>query len=101
MANKGQFKKGDKRAGRKAGSKNVRTSQWDNLVASLEGAQAENFNRFMEAMWGGAKADQTTAANLYLKLLEFHKPKLQRTAVTGANDDELVIKFVQGAKPDP
>lgn len=92
--------KGTPGPGRPEGSKNERTKQWDMLVETLEGSQAENFRTFMASLWQGTKEDQITASNLYLKLLEFHKPKLQRTAMTGPDGDEMVIKFIQGAKPN-
>lgn len=93
MANKGQFKKGDPRAGRKTGAKNVRTSQWEALVETLEGSQAKSFEAFMATMWSGTKSDKLAAAKLYLQLLEFHKPKLQRTSLTGSDGDAIEIEF--------
>ena len=85
------FEKGN--AGRPEGSRNKRTAQWDALVESLEGEQAENFARFMRTLWNGSKADQLAASSLYLKLLEFHKPKLNRTALTGGDGDAIIVEF--------
>lgn len=79
--------------GREPGSRNKRTAQWDALVSSLEGEQAENFSRFMQTLWNGTKQDQLAAAELYLKLLEFHKPKLARTALTGGDGDAIQVEF--------
>lgn len=90
------FEKGNSHGkGRPEGSRNHRTAQWDALVESLEGEQAENFSRFMRTLWNGTKYDQVTAANLYLKLLEFHKPKLNRTAMDAPPGSEVTytLKF--------
>lgn len=67
--------------GRKPGSRNVKSEQWEALVSSLENEQSENFTLFMRSLWNGTKADKALACDLYLKLLEFHKPKLARTDV--------------------
>ena len=90
------FEKGRKRTGGRAkGVVNKRTSQWEALVAHLEGSQTQAFTNYMNSLWLGTKADRATAANLYVKLLEFHKPKLARTEVKADVDKEVnyVIKF--------
>lgn len=100
MPGKGKpFKKGDPRAGRKPGSTNIMTRRFDALMDDLEGQHAEEFNKTMGQLWNGTPADRLVASNLYLKILEFKRGKINRTQITGEDGNELLIKFVQGAKP--
>lgn len=93
MGKRAGIGKGTPGPGRPKGSKNEKTEQWDALVESLQGDQAENFKAFMEQLWNGTKEDHMKAANLYLQLLEFHKPKLNRTALTGPEGEAIEIEF--------
>lgn len=90
------FEPGNKHSkGRQEGSRNKRTAQWDALVESLEGEQAEQFKKFMGGLWQGTSEDKMDAANLYLKLLEFHKPKLARSEMDAPPGAEITytLKF--------
>lgn len=83
------FKKGN--PGKPKGAKSVKTTQWEALVETLEGDQAENFRKFMGSLWNGTKEDKTSAANLYLRILEFHKPKIQRSVIEGGGENKEIV----------
>ena len=73
--------------GRKPGSLNQRTETWKDfrdfcLVAGL--------TRFTEAM---NRLDDNTYTDRFLKLLEFHKPKLQRSEVSVSTKPTILLSF--------
>ena len=73
----GQFAKGN--PGRTKGTKNVRTLQWEELGKEITEANAGRFNELLGRLWNSSDtADQLRAAELFLKVVEFFKPKLQR-----------------------
>ena len=80
MANKGQFKPGDPRAGRRVGCANKATATARNAISSfIEGKAAE-----VETLWTQvAEKDPAKALELYAKLAEFILPKLSRSTVDG------------------
>lgn len=76
----GQFAKGN--PGRVKGSKNVRTLQWEELGKEVAEVNAGRFSELLARLWDSPDpADQIRAAELFLKLAEFFKPKLQRIQV--------------------
>ncbi len=75
----GQFVKGN--PGRTKGTKNVRTLQWEELGREITETNAARFNEVLGRLWDGDLADQVRAAELFLKMVEFFKPKLQRITV--------------------
>jgi hypothetical protein len=80
--------------GRPTGSKNEKTKQWENLADSITNEQAEKFNDYMNTLWNGNNQQKMIAADLYLKMLEYFKPKQARTEIKqeGVKQIEVVIK---------
>jgi len=73
----GQFAMGN--PGRPKGTKNTRTLQWEELGKEITEANAGRFNELLGRLWDSADlSDQLRAAELFLKVAEFFKPKLQR-----------------------
>ena len=73
----GQFAKGN--PGRTKGTKNTRTLQWEELGNEITEVNAGRFNELLGRLWDSpVVSDQLRAAELFLKVLEFFKPKLQR-----------------------
>ena len=73
----GQFATGN--PGRAKGSKNVRTLQWEELGKEITEANAARFNALLGRLWDSPDlSEQIRAAELFLKITEFFKPKLLR-----------------------
>lgn len=80
------FDKGNKPLShRQKGSKNKRTIQWE---AFSEYCLDGGLEKFQEEL---NKLDGRDFVNAFISLLEFHKPKLARTQITGADDKKLEI----------
>jgi hypothetical protein len=98
MANKGQFKPGDARAGRRHGSTNKATSAARTAISSfIEGKATE-----VETLWSRvAEKDHAKALELYAKLAEFILPKLARTELSGDTpaSGQTVIHRVEFVSP--
>lgn len=84
-----RFKPGN--PGRPPGIKNARTLQWEALGEAITGQHCERFNEFMNSLWNGDFDDQMAAADLYLKTLEYFKPKQARQIVTGESENPVQI----------
>ena len=79
--------------GRPVGSKNKRTEQWEQLGESITGQQAEQFNDFLNKLWGSRNdEDKMIASELYLKTLEYFKPKQARNTIVG--DAEAPVQII-------
>ena len=79
-------------SGRPVGSKNKRTEQWEALCESITGQQAEQFNDFLNKLWGSRNdEDKMIASELYLKTLEYFKPKQARNTIVGDADAPVQI----------
>ena len=61
--------------GRTDGSKNVKTLMWNELKEYLIGEGSERYLKFM------SKLNDKDFANRYEKMLEYFKPKQQRTEI--------------------
>jgi len=78
--------------GRPVGSKNKRTEQWEALGESITGQQAEKFNDFLDKLWNSRNdEDKMIASELYLKTLEYFKPKQARQTIVGEGDSPVQI----------
>lgn len=78
--------------GRPIGTKNKRTIQWETLGESITGQQAEQFNNFLNKLWNSKDdADKLIASELYLKTLEYFKPKQARNTIVGDEDSPVQI----------
>ncbi len=80
----GQFPKGasGNPVGRRPGTKNTKTLQWEELGKEITDANAARFNALLGRLWDSRDInEQVRAAELFLKLAEFFKPKLQRITI--------------------
>jgi hypothetical protein len=62
--------------GRPKGTKNKKTEQWEVLGASIMNEHTEKFNNEMSKLQGEKFMD------MYIKVLEYFKPKQNRTDIT-------------------
>lgn len=89
----GQFAKGN--PGRPKGTKNTRTVQWEELGRNIMDANAQRFNELLDSLWDSPElADRIRAAELFLKLAEYFKPKLQRTQPSKEGRTPLVPPLI-------
>jgi len=96
------FKKGQSGniKGKPKGAKGVKTKQWEAIGEAISGEHAEKFNEYMNKLWGGTMKDQASAAELYLKTVEYFKPKQARVESVISGDLSVSsIKF-EDAKKD-
>ena len=78
--------------GRPQGAKSERTLQWEQLGESITGQQAEQFNDFLNKLWASRNdEDKMIASELYLKTLEYFKPKQARNTIVGDADAPVQI----------
>ena len=93
------FKKGHKKTGgKKQGSKNVKTKQWEELGLMHEECGAATAQKILKAYGDKAIKDDGTInpefadkyMDHYKNLLEYFKPKQARVETIG--DSEIVIK---------
>lgn len=91
--NTGQFAKGN--PGRTKGTKNARTLQWEELGREITETNAARFNEVLGRLWDGDLAEQVRAAELFLKMVEFFKPKLQRITLPVGQPQVLPPLLVQ------
>lgn len=83
-------------------SKELRTSQWELLSMSLTNGQAQNFMSFMEELWKDkgkekkqARIDKELAADLFLRTIEYFKPKYSRVDTKIQSGDTVhEIRFI-------
>ena len=73
--------------GRPKGVPNKKTQEWESLGAEIIGKGADRFKKVI-----GAMEDEDFVKN-YLMILEYFKPKQQRTETTGKQD--LTINWVE------
>ena len=87
--NTGKFTKGN--PGRPKGSRNERTLQWEELGKEITEGNAARFNDLLGRLWDSSDlTDQMRAAELFLKVVEFFKPKLQRVQVPSDGGPKLI-----------
>lgn len=78
--------------GRPQGARSERTLQWEALGESITGQQAEQFNDFLNKLWASRNdEDKMIASELYLKTLEYFKPKQARNTIVGDADAPVQI----------
>jgi hypothetical protein len=81
--------KGIKTGGRKAGVGNKTTVDVRNAIALIAQDNAGNFARWLTEV---AAEDPGKAADLYLKAIEYHIPKLARSEVSGPDGGPQVVE---------
>lgn len=61
--------------GRPQGSKGLRKVQWESLSETILNAHTKEFDDYLHELWKGDQAQRFMAAQLYLKTLQYFKPK--------------------------
>ena len=72
--------------GKPKGAKGVKTQQWNALADSITGEQAGKFADHMNALWDGTSQDKNQAAELFIKTVEYFKPKQSRVEAVVSGD---------------
>ena len=88
-ANSGSFKQGDRRAGRPKGTPNKTTADVRAVIAQL--AQG-NVHRVQDWLDRVARKNPAKAADLFIRLLEYHLPRLARTEVSGLDGAPIQVQ---------
>jgi hypothetical protein len=84
-----KFKKGNKEGkGRPKGTPNKKTEQWQAFSEYCLSGGVERFQKELNGLKGKQYVDA------FLSILEFHKPKLARTELTGEDGEELIPKNI-------
>ena len=75
-------------AGRKKGTLNKKTMQWDALAESITGCHAESFNHCLAEMFMSEDmSERYKGMELYVKVLSYFKPQYSRVAHEGLEDN--------------
>lgn len=93
-----QLEKTSSKGGRPSGSPNKSTAAVREAIAIFAEGNAHKLQEWLDdiaAGVGGNKPDPAKAAELYLKAIEYHIPKLARTEMVGDEEKPLqtVIKW--------
>jgi len=78
--NKGQFQPGDPRAGRHKGTPNKATRDVRAAIAQFAEGNVDKLQGWLDRV---AARDPAKAAELFVRVLECHVPKLARTELSG------------------
>lgn len=84
--------------GRPKGSPNRATADVRAAIAAFAEGNAHKLQDWLDRVAegsGGVKPDPAKAADLYLRAIEYHIPKLARTEVTGDGGGPLEISGIQ------
>jgi len=79
-------------AGRKAGSVNKTTREVREVIALIAQRNAEAVET-----WLAEIKDPAKRMDMYLRMLEYHIPKLQRSEVTGPGGGPMIVEVVRFA----
>jgi hypothetical protein len=71
--------------GRPVGSKNARTQEWEAIKDAIMTTHTERANRVLASM------EDDKFLDAYLKLLEYFKPKMQRSEIVSSDNTEVHI----------
>ena len=80
------------KGGRPKGALNRTTASVRETIARVAERRAEDVERWLI---GVAANDPAKALDLYLRMIEYHIPKLSRAEVTGEDGGALIVKVVQ------
>jgi hypothetical protein len=83
-------------AGKPKGTKHQKTIQWEQLRDSLTGELSGKFNEIMVDWANGDDEQREAFVNAFIRIMEFHKPKLARTALSNEGDVPLVQIVLEG-----
>lgn len=88
------YKKGESGnlKGKPKGTKAKKTLQWESLGEAISGQQAENYSDLMNELWVGTIEQRLLAADLYLKTVEFFKPKQSRVENSQDGDIKIIVE---------
>ena len=89
------FKKGDKKpekSGKKKGSVNQKTQQWETFSEYCLNGGLKRFEQELNSLEG------KDFVNAFTTLLEFHKPKLQRTTLVGDETQPIILNIEPASK---
>jgi hypothetical protein len=84
--------------GRPKGSPNRATADVRAAIAAFAEGNAHKLQDWLDRVAegsGGNKPDPAKAADLYLRAIEYHIPKLARTEVTGQDGGPVEISAIQ------
>ena len=78
--------------GRPEGSKNERTKQWEALAESIINIHAGRFNEVLtELLTSRDPEEREKGAELYLKTLEYFKPRQARVTHAGDENHPVIL----------
>jgi hypothetical protein len=86
-------------AGRPKGSPNKATTAVREAIAVFAEGNAHKLQEWLDDVamgTGGNRPDPAKAADLYLRAIEYHIPKLARTEHVGENDGPIEMKISWG-----
>ena len=87
-------KQAENNKGRPKGSPNRATADVRAAIATFAEGNAHKLQEWLDSVAegsGGNRPDPAKAADLYLRAIEYHIPKLARTEVTGNNGGPVEI----------
>lgn len=87
-------------SGRPVGTKNKRTKEWEALGESI---LSEHTAKFNEILRDRAENDSDTFIELYLKIIEYFRPKMARienTHDTADNVKSFEVKIIKNGNKD-
>ena len=85
-------KQGSNNRGRPKGSPNRATADVRAAIATFAEGNAHKLQEWLDRVAEGSEGirpDPAKAADLYLRAIEYHIPKLARTEVSGANGEPI------------
>lgn len=93
---------GHKTGGRQKGTPNKATQRVRDAIAVFAEGNVDRLQDWLDAI---ADDDPAKAADLFIKLLEYHVPKLSRTdstmALTGGLDvNHVIVRFQDADRPE-
>lgn len=78
--------------GKPKGARGKKTLQWEALADSITGKQAQNFQDHLNTLWKGDDAQKNQAAELFLKTVEYFKPKQARVETIMDGNTTITVK---------